>query len=416
MGLLEDLLDHLDDRLGATDAGFAARYPGEPATRQPVHTVYLPADRLGRRPVAEWGAAALALLEHHAATPADLDAVTGLGVQACGEVLPRVRAKLAAQPVEDLRIDFEDGYGLRPDEEEDAAATAAGQQLAGFGDAGDAPLLAGARIKGLQPATRRRGLRTLDRLLRAAVEAGGLPERFVTTLPKVATTAEVEAFVTVCERLEAGYGIPAGRLRFELQVEVPQAVLGPGGAAAVVALLAASAGRCEGLHYGTYDFSAALGVSAGQQALDHPLADHAKAVMQIAAAGTGVRVSDGSTNIVPAGDADQVRYALGVHARLVTRGLKRALYQGWDLHPGQLVTRYAATYAFLRGELAAGAARLRAYTTRSAAGVIDEPATAQALAGSVLRGLDCGACDAVEVQQATGLDAAALARLARRPG
>ena len=195
---------------------------------------------------------------------------------------------------------------------------------------------------------------------------------------------------------------------------MPQAVVGADGAAPVAALVQAAAGRCEGLHYGTYDFSAALGVSAGQQALDHPLADHAKAVMQIAAAGTGVRVSDGSTNIVPAGDAGAVRHAWGVHARLVTRGLQRALYQGWDLHPGQLVTRYAATYAFLRGELAAGAARLRAYTTRSASGVIDEPATAQALATAVLRGLDCGACDPAEVAAATGLDASALARLARR--
>src|SRR5204862_1597470 len=141
------------------------------------------------------------------------------------------------------------------------------------------------------------------------------------------------------------------------------------------------------LHYGTYDYSAACGVSAAYQSLEHPAADHAKAVMQVAAAGTGVRVADGSTNVLPVGDAEAVRAAWRLHARLVRRSLERAYYQGWDMHPGHLVTRYAATYAFYREGFPAAADRLRAYLGGGArSGVLDEPATAQAMAALLVRG------------------------------
>jgi hypothetical protein len=406
------LLNAVDRLLMPADAA-AALFAGDPGTRQPLHTVYVPADRYRRDLPARYGAFALRLLDEHAPDAAAFEAATGV----TGDVLGRVRAKLAAQPVEDLRVDFEDGYGLRPDDEEDAAALAAGGALAA-GSAGptevSAPLLCGVRVKSFEPATRRRSLRTLDLVVRGAVEAGGLPPRFVAVLPKVTHPAEATALVAVCEALEAAHGLAAGALRFELQVEVPRAIVGPDGAATVARLVHASAGRCEGLHYGTYDFSAAAGVPASEQALDHPLADHAKAVVQLAAAGTGVRVSDGSTNVVPDGDAAQVHAAWRLHARLVDRALRRGLYQGWDLHPGQLPTRYAASYAFLREELATTGDRLRAYVSRAATGVLDEPATAQALAATVLRGLESGAVDDPEASAATGLDRAALGRLVRR--
>ena len=202
-------------------------------------------------------------------------------------------------------------------------------------------------------------------MLAAAVAAGGLPDRFVVTWPKITSVAQVRAAVLVAERLEAAHGLPDGAVRLELQVEMPQAVLGADGTATVAACVQAGAGRVEGLHYGTYDYSAALGVGPLDQALDHPLADHAKAVMQLAAAQTGVRVSDGSTNVLPVGTDADVRAALALHARLVTRAQARALRQGWDLHPAQLVTRYAATFLALRAELDAGAARLRAYAARA---------------------------------------------------
>ena len=248
-------------------------------------------------------------------------------------------------------------------------------------------------------------MRTLDLFLEAL--DGAPPDGFVVTLPKVSAPAQVEAMVLLCERLESTYGLPAGSLRFELQVETPPAVLGADGTATIARMIGAAQGRCTALHYGTYDYSAAIGVAAAQQSMAHPVADFAKAVMQVVAAGTGVRLSDGSTNVLPVGTAAEVHAGWQLHAQLVRRSLEHGLYQGWDMHPAQLPTRYAATYGFFREGRVAAAHRLRAYLERRSTGVLDEPATARALAGFLLRGLDCGALDDDEA----GFDRAELAAL-----
>ncbi len=245
------------------------------------------------------------------------------------------------------------------------------------------------------------------------MDAGGNFENFVTTLPKVTSVEQVEAMVYVCEQLEKDLGV-AG-LRFEIQVETPQSILGPDGSALVARMIHAADGRCSALHYGTYDYSAFCGIAAEYQSMAHPVADHAKLVMQAAAAGTGVRLSDGSTNILPAGDADAVRAGWRLHLDLVRRSLERGYYQGWDLHPAQLPTRYAATFAFYRSGLDRATTRLRNYVTRAGSAILDEPATARALADYLLRALHCGATDAAEVAEATGLSVDQLAEFAR-PG
>jgi citrate lyase beta subunit len=409
----DQLADLLTERLAAADAELRDRYPGDPGTRQPVHTVYVPADRFSAAVPAGWGAAALELLEKHARTPEDLSAATGMPPELVANVLPRVRAKLGREPVEDLRVDFEDGYGHRPDDEEDRAARQVAEQLAHGAEAPTAPPFVGIRFKSLEAATRRRGLRTLELVVAGLLDGGGLPDGFVLTLPKVTSVAQVEAMAEVCSRLEAAYGLPSGRLRFEIQVETPQAVLAPDGTATVARMIPAAAGRCVGLHYGTFDYSAALGIAAAHQSLDHPSADHAKAVLQVAAAGTGVRLSDGSTNVLPVGDRDAVHAAWRLHARLVRRSLERGFYQGWDMHPGHLPTRYLATYAFFRGNLPEAASRIRAYLRHAAGGVMDEPATARALATAVVRGAHCGAVGWAEAEELTGLRRGRLEELAR---
>jgi citrate lyase beta subunit len=412
----DELAALLDERLADADRELRERWPGDPGTRQPIHTVYVPGDRFTVDTCAEWGSAALELLDREAPSASALAEITGLPADLVGEVYDRVRAKLADEPVEDVRVDFEDGYGHRPDEEEDGAVRAAAAALAELAVRPGAPPFLGIRFKSFEAPTRRRGLRTLDLLLEGLLAAGDLPAGLQVTLPKVTSVAQVAAMVEVCERLEEEYALPPGRLRFEIQVETPQAVLAADGTAAVAGMLTVAGGRCSGLHYGTYDYSAALGISAAQQSLDHPAADHAKAVMQLAAAGTGVRLSDGSTNVLPVGDAAQVRAAWRLHARLVQRALERGYYQGWDMHPGHLPTRYLATYAFFRRDLPATAARIRAYLARAETGVMDEPATAQALANAVLRGVDCGAVGPEEVAGSTGVDRRQLEVLARRAG
>ncbi|MEU4246645.1 aldolase [Amycolatopsis sp. NPDC026612] len=379
MRLSEDVYDAADARLAAADARVAASYPGERPGRQPVHTVYVPASRYKTRLVADWGKQAMRVFIEHA----DL-----LGLDADG--YERVRAKLLTEPIEDLRIDFEDGYGRVPDDVEDTAALAAGQTLA---TTGGTPFC-GIRFKSFEAATRRRGIRTLDLFLTGLLDNGPLPPGFVVTLPKVTAVDQVSAAAEVLERLESAYDLPGKTLRFEVQIETSQSIVDADGTLSVARIVHAADGRCSGLHYGTYDYSAGIGIAAAYQSMEHPAADLAKGLMQVAAAGTGVRLSDGSTNRLPVGDALPTAWA--EHLRLVRRSLERGFYQGWDLHPHQLPTRFAATYKFYREGFPEAVERLRAYAAKTAGGVLDEPATAQALAGYLLRGLDCGALDESE--------------------
>ncbi len=412
--LTEADLAAVDELLADADSARTSSYPGDRADRQPVHTVYVPADRFHPELAQEWGAAAAAALAKDAPRPQDLAAATGLDVDEVGAVWARVVAKLESEPIEDLRVDLEDGYGTRPDEEEDRHAVAAGEAIAAAVKAGTAPPFLGIRFKSLEGGTRRRGLRSLDLVLGALLAEGPLPAGWVVTLPKVTSVAQVSAFVDVCGRLERAYGLDERALGFEIQVETPQAILLSDGTAGVAPMVHAAEGRCTGLHFGTYDYTAALGISGGYQAMDHPSADHAKSVMQLAAAGTGVRVSDGSTNIIPVGDRDAVHAAWALHARLVRRSLERGFYQGWDLHPAQLPTRFIATYMFFRNGLERTGARLDAYLNGAEGGVMDEPATAQALAAFLMRGVHCGAVSTDEVTQLTGASLETVAKLADR--
>ncbi len=410
----ESVFADVDRRLADSDAELEARYPGDSGARQPVHTVYVPADRFHAGTVAEWGRQAQDLITAYLPDPGSLAAITGMSPALAAEVLPLVVAKVAREPVEDLRIDFEDGYGPHTDSEEDAAAVAAAGELVSALAAGSAPPFVGLRFKSLEARTRRRGLRTLDLFLGVLCDGSALPDGLRITLPKVTSVAQVEAFAAICARLEDALGLPGGSVGFEIQVETPQAILSASGHAAVAPMLHAGEGRVTGLHYGTYDYSAACGISAAQQSMDHPAADHAKAVMQVAAAGTGVQLSDGSTNVLPVGGQDEVAAAWALHAGLVRRSLERGFYQGWDLHPGQLVTRYAATYAFYREGMQAATERLRAYLGQVGGAVLDEPATAQAMASLLVRGLHSGALTEAEVVARTGASRAELDGLYRR--
>ncbi|WP_407554227.1 aldolase/citrate lyase family protein [Streptomyces sp. Pv4-95] len=401
--------------LAEVDADLARRYPGDPGTRQPVHTVYVPGDAFTAGTLRSWGDQALAALDEHAPDAAALAAVLGISDELAGPVHDRVRAKLEREPIEDLRIDFEDGYGPRPDAEEDeAAARAAALVAAAFKNGTAAPYM-GIRMKCMEAAVRDRGIRTLDIFLTGLMEAGGLPDGLVLTLPKVTYAEQVTAMVRLLEAFEKARGLESGRIGFEIQIETTQSILGADGRATVARMIEAAEGRATSLHYGTFDYSASCGVSAAHQSLDHPVADHAKAVMQVAAAGTGVRLSDGSTNVLPVGPTAQVHDAWRLHHGLVRRSLARAYYQGWDMHPGHLPTRYAAVYAFYREGLEQAAARLAAYVAKAGGDVMDEPATAKALSGYLLRGLDCGAVDTSEVARLTGLTRADLDALAGRP-
>ncbi|MFD4422978.1 DUF6986 family protein [Agromyces sp. NPDC058484] len=398
----------VEARLAATDELLARAYPGDDGSRQPLHTVYVPADRYAPELPAVWGRAALAAADSVGGLEALAEAV-GLDAEIAASVVPRVREKLEREPIEDLRIDFEDGYGGRGDDVEDADAVLTAKRVAAAVGAGLAPPFIGIRFKSFEASTRARGIRTLELFIAELMEHG-LPDGLTLTLPKVSTIAQVEAMADVAAALERAHGLPDGRLRFEVQVETPQLILDAQGRSPVARLPHAAPGRITGLHFGTYDYSASLQIAARYQSMAHPAADLAKGVMQLAVAGTGIRLSDGSTNILPVGDRGVEAWRL--HARLVRRSLERGFHQGWDLHAHQLPTRFLATYAFYREGYPEASARLRSYLDRTAGSVLDEPATARALAGFVLRGVRCGAIAPGEVAADARLDESALVSLA----
>jgi citrate lyase beta subunit len=373
--------DRVDALLDPVDTDLADAFPGDRQQPQPVHTVYVSAADAGPDTPRVWGEQAVELLDRHS------NALSEIGTTGA---LPDVRTMLEHRPIMDLRIDFEDGYGWRSDDVEDAAALEAGRTLRLLSSDPSGPRSLGIRAKGLAPHERRRGIRTLELVLEGA---GGVPDGFVFTVPKLRAAQQVTAVVALCEELERAYGLPDRSLLFELQIESPQAVLGPDGTVTVAKAIHLADGRCTGLHYGTYDYSAACGIASRFQSLEHPVADHAKSVMLVAAAQTGVWVCDGSTQVIPQGSDEEIRAALARHYRLVTRSLERGYYQGWDMHPGHLITRWLATFDFYRAALPAAATRVQAYLDRQGGGVMDEPATAQALATVILRGLACGAFD-----------------------
>lgn len=424
---LQEALEGLDRAL----QDWAVTRPGERAERQPVHTVYGGADLFRSDLARKLGDVALGLLRSYAPDPATFADAVGLPEGLEETIYFRVVEKLEREPVEDFRIDFEDGYGERPDEEEDGAATRAAEETARGWAEDTLPPFLGIRIKPLSARHMGRGARTLDLFLSRLVEetGGRLPPGFVVTLPKVVLPEQVEAMVRLFETLEAGLGLPEGSLRLELMIETPQSLIAPDGRVALPLLVDAARGRCSAAHFGVYDHTASLQITAGHQTLDHPACDFARHLMQAALNGTGVWLSDGATNVLPApphrasGDAplspgqerenrDAVHRGWRLHAEHVRHSLRHAFYQGWDLHPAQLPSRYAALYGFFLEGLEEASERLRRFVDRAARAtlsgdVFDDAATGQALLNHFLRGLNCGAITEEEAR-ATGLEPAEL--------
>lgn len=403
--------------LSEANRAFMSRYPGESERRQAVHTVYGGGHLFRADSAAKLGDVALRSLREYAPDAATL--AGALGMQADGamreKVYARIIEKLQREPVEDFRLDFEDGYGNRPDEEEDGHAYSSALEVARGLKEKTLPPFIGIRIKPLNEDLRARSVRTLDLFITtlAAATSGRLPDNFVVTVPKIQLPQQVSAAVQLFEMLEKATGLPEGSLRFEPMVETPQSIINQGGELAMHSLLAAAKGRCRSVHFGVYDYTASTGITAAYQAMKHPACDFARQTLLVSMAGTGIHLSDGATNILPVGphratpdrpltdgqlraNRDAVHHAwrLGFEDNL--HSLRNGYYQGWDLHPAQFVTRYAAVYLFFLSGLDSAASRLKAFVEKAALAslfgdVFDDAATGQGLLNFFLRGLACGA-------------------------
>src|SRR5262249_2719096 len=300
--------------------------------------------------------------------------------------------------------------GARPDEEEDAVAKRAADEVAAGMTAGSLPPSIGIRIKSLSEELKRRSLRTFDLFLTRLLDksGGALPANFVVTLPKIPSAGQLAAMASACDAFEYWRDLPKDTLRFEIMIETTQSIVAPDGTIALPRLIAEGNGRIVAAHFGTYDYTAACAITAAHQHMLHPACDFAKAVMQVALAGTGIWMSDGATNIMPIGSREVVHQAWRVHSQHVRHSLTTGFYQGWDLHPAQLPSRYATVYAFFLEGLDAASERLKHFVRKAAQATLvgdgfDDAATGQGLLNYFLRAMNCGAITDVEAVQMSGL-------------
>ncbi|MFT7581597.1 MAG: citrate lyase beta subunit [Myxococcota bacterium] len=420
-------LTGIRQRLNTANAAFADQYPGERPDRQPVHTVYGGAHIFKASTAGKLGQLALRSMSTYAPDAASFADALGIPAHLAEAVYGRVKEKLEREAVEDFRIDFEDGYGNRPDAEEDAQAVTAATEVAKGMKEGTLPPFIGIRIKPLTEELAVRSIRTLDIFVTTLAEltGGKLPENFVVTLPKVSIAAQVTAAVELFEVLEQQTQLSAGALKMEIMIETTQAIVGPDGKVALTSLVQAAQGRCTGCHFGTYDYTASCSITAAYQKMDHPACDFATQMMQVALGQTGVWMSDGATVVMPVGphraakdgppltDAQKSENTEVVHRTWKQaydhnmHSLTRGIYQGWDLHPGQLPIRYAAVFTFFLESLDAASARLKNFVDKAAQATLigdtfDDAATGQGLLNYFLRALNSGAITMAEVAD-TGL-------------
>jgi citrate lyase beta subunit len=447
--LSRELLQPVVATLGDANAAFSFRYPGDSSERQPIHTFYGGADHFKSDAAAALGAEARRALQTYASNfavfarafglpgthllPNSESQLTSLKHQLQDDpervrhthraawfahtVCTRVQDKLKREPVEDYRIDFEDGYGYRPDSEEDEHAERAALEVArGMRDDTLPPFL-GVRVKPLNAELHKRAVRTLDIFLTtlAGETRGELPPHFVITLPKVVVAEQVAALAEVLDLLEERNGLPPGAVKVELMIETPQAVINERGEVNLLRLLDAARGRVVAAQFGAYDYTASCAVTGGAQSLQHPACDFARAVMQAGLAGTGVRLVDGATTVMPvepvragggAGLTSQqfeenqaaVTRAWKLHYDNVQHSLRHGFYQSWDLHAAQLPARYAAVYAFYLENLDAASAQ-----ATLAGGDFDDAASGQGLLNFFLRAVRSGAITEAEAESLTGL-------------
>ncbi len=426
-----------------------------PNSRQPVHVVYGGANLFKADTIGKLGKIALKSLENYA--PNFVEFVDAMWLKGA-DTLPkydeliqdlesrladnpekiksenydawlawtiynRVIEKLKREPIEDFRIDFEDGYGIRSDNEEDLHAISASDELAKAFHEKTLTEFSGFRVKSFQAETFKRAVRTLDLFLTnlLAKTDNQLPENFVVTLPKITQIAEVEILTRLLEEFEKQNNLAENSIKIEIMIETPQSIL------IMRELVAAGKNRVTSAHFGGYDYTASFGITANHQHLQHDACRFARQMMQINLAPMNVRLSDSVTTEMPVAvhrgenlSAQQIKEnkcavhrAWRKHFNNITYSLINGFYQSWDLHPAQLVARYAAVYAFFLESADEQSARLKNFIGKATQAMLtgnqfDDAASAQGLLNFFIRAVSCGAMNETEVQQKTDLSSQEL--------
>ena len=440
--------------LSEANLAFQQTYPGDKPERQPVHTVYGGANLFKADTCVKMGDIALRNLqtyapdfvalakilemEGHEDLPAEVKKISKLEKKLARlkdsdrksnpawlpyTVYRKIISKLQSEPVEDFRIDFEDGFGNRPDDEEDQTAVHAALELVkGMEQKTISPFI-GIRIKPFTEDLKYRGTRTLDIFLTTLLQqtGGRLPDNFIVMLPKVTIPEQVTTLVRLFGLIEKKNNLPEGTLKMETMVEATQIIMDEEGRNPLMRIVRAGEGRLLAAHFGTYDYTASCGITAKYQTMAHPVCDFAHHMTKVALGGTGIFLSDGATNVIPVAphrgeklSAKQIRenhasvhhaWRTGYHHTM--HSLINGFYQGWDLNPAQLPMRYAATYYFFLNSMEEATHRLKTFVERAAVStltgdIFDDAATGQGLLNYFLRAMNCGAITVTDIE-ATGL-------------
>jgi len=397
--------------------------------KQPIHVLYGGAHLFKANTIQKMGEIARATWQFMVPDSTYLKPLLGDLSVLDSHVLPvyeRVCNKLNTQPIEDFRIDFEDGYGCRDDSQEDQDAVHAATALSqAYQNQALSPSI-GMRIKALTPALFARSTRTLDVFFKTLKNTGlkELPTPFIVTLPKVTHIAQVQVLVQYLSALESCYGFSVGATKIEIMIETPQALFDHTGRLQLLDLVKAAENRCLGAHLGAYDYTALHQVVWASQTLDHPACDWVRQLMKVAYSETGIFLADGAVNEIPVGphrgallteaqmqdNRAAIRMAWKKSQSAILRALHQGFYQGWDLHPAQVPIRYATVYYFFLLHLSSMTERLREFMQRAAQAMLlgqtfDDAATGQGLLNYFIQAYDCGAITQEEVSQ-TGLSIA----------
>jgi len=451
--ITEKRKEHLFKQLREANLAFNKKYPGERSQRQPVHTVYGGANLFKFNSARVLGGRALEGFRTYAPDFLSFGKIFRLtGFDKIDEgsspekvrnqyetlsgdekkkhparlsykVYHKVLKKLETEAIEDFRIDFEDGYGNRSNEEEDATAVDAAIEVAKGMRENSLPPFIGIRIKPFTEEMKERGLRTLDIFISTLVkETGGkLPSNFVVMLPKVTISEQPATLTGFFDILESELSLEKGILKMEMMVETTQSIMDSEGTNPLFRFIEASNNRCIAMHFGTYDYTASAGITAKYQEMDHPVCDFAHHMTKVALAHNGIWLSDGATNTMPIGPhrgENMTEEQLEENKRVVHRAWKKGYdhirhslwngyYQGWDLNPAQLPMRYTAIFAFFLESYDDAVERLKIFVEKAARAtligdVFDDAATGQGLMNFFLKALNSGAITEEEVMK-TGL-------------
>ncbi|MCF6288126.1 MAG: aldolase/citrate lyase family protein [Proteobacteria bacterium] len=410
----QNTLTNIFTELSIANNKFSTYYPGDGEDAQPIHTLYGGAQLYKAQTAKKIGELALKSFNKYApdaqtlAQALDLPGDENLWQQ----VHARVMTKLETCAVEDYRIDFEDGYGNRPDAEEDATATFTAKEFAKSLQQGISAPFMGIRIKPFTEELKQRSVRTLDIFISTLINAnnGKVPKNFIITLPKVSIPEQVTALVKILDHLEQQLGLNNGELKIEIMIETTQALLSQDGLCHMPLIYKAANGRCRGAHFGTYDYTASFDITAAHQVMDHRACDFALQMMKLTFAGTGVWLSNGATSVMPIGDTKTIHKAWKLSFDNIINSLEMGYYQGWDLNPAQIPIRFVACYTFFLQNLEQASIRLTNFIDKAAQAtlvgdIFDDAATGQGLLNFFLRALNSGAISAAEIE-ATGLSLA----------